>query len=210
MSLKDPVSGLSHAIGLLFAVAGSAWLLFRARDAVTLTTLAIYAASLIVLYAASSLYHLIMAGERTSRALRLFDHIAIFLFVAGTSTPLLARALDGTTRVLMLSVMWSLAALGITLKLLWRSAPRAIYTAMYVGMGWSVVAVGRAMLSGLPLASLVCVVGGGGVYTIGAAVYALKWPNPRPPTFGFHEVWHFFVLGGSALHFAAIALACST
>jgi hemolysin III len=80
---------------------------------------------------------------------------------------------------------------------------------MYVGMGWSVVAVGRAMLSGLPLAVLLCVVTGGVVYTVGAVVYALKWPNPRPPTFGFHEVWHVFVLLGSALHFAAIALLTS-
>jgi hemolysin III len=203
--LKDPVSGLSHAAGLLFALMGSAWLVLRARDGATLTTIAVYAASLVVLYAASSLYHLIVAGDRVSRALRLFDHVAIFLFVAGTSTPLLFRALDGRTRVTMLAAMWTLAAAGIAAKVLWRSAPRAVYTAMYVAMGWSVVAVGRALFSGLPLASFACVVGGGVVYTMGAAVYALKWPNPRPPSFGFHEVWHFFVLGGSALHFAAIA-----
>lgn len=203
--LKDPVSGLSHAAGLLLALFGSVWLLLRASNAATLTTFGVYAASLIMLYAASSLYHLIVAEDRVTRALRLFDHVAIFLFVAGTSTPLLFRALAGGTRVAMLSAMWGLAAVGIASKLLWRSAPRAIYTAMYVAMGWSVVAVGRALFGGLSGACFACVVGGGLVYTMGAVVYALKWPNPKPPTFGFHEVWHFFVLGGSALHFAAIA-----
>jgi hemolysin III len=202
---KDPVSGFSHALGLLFALIGSVWLVLRARDGATLTIFGVYAACLVSLYAASSLYHLIIAGERVSRALRLFDHVAIFLFVAGTSTPLLFRALDGATRIKMLSAMWGLAAVGIALKLLWRSAPRVVYTAMYVAMGWSVVAVGGPLLRGLSPACFACVVGGGLVYTMGAVVYAVKWPNPRPPVVGFHEVWHFFVLGGSALHFAAIA-----
>ncbi len=204
--LKDPFSGLSHAAGLLLAIAGSAWLLTRSRDVGSLATLSIYGACLVVLYAASSLYHLIVADERTTRALRLFDHVAIFLMVAGTSTPILYRGLEGTLRATMLTVTWALAALGIACKLSWRSAPRAVYTAMYVGMGWSVVPAGRALIAGLSSAQLACVVGGGLVYTAGALVYATKWPDPKPSVFGFHEIWHLFVLAGSALHFAAIAM----
>jgi hemolysin III len=105
---------------------------------------------------------------------------------------------------MMLAAMWTLALAGVVMKLTWRSAPRTIYTAMYVAMGWSVLGVLDALRT-LPTSSLACVIGGGVVYTIGAVVYALKWPNPRPPTLGFHEIWHFFVLGGSVLHFIAIA-----
>lgn len=204
--LKDPFSGLSHAAGLVLALVGSAWLLARSPDRASFATLAVYAAGLVVLYAASSLYHLIVADERTTRALRLFDHAAIFVMIAGTSTPILHRGLAGGLRSTMLAVTWTLAALGIACKLSWRSAPRAVYTAMYVGMGWSVVPAGRALIAGLTTPQLACVVGGGIVYTLGALVYALKWPDPRPSVFGFHEIWHLFVLGGSALHFAAIAL----
>ncbi len=203
--LKDPVSGLSHAVGALLAVFGSAWLLLRARDGATLATLAIYAACLIALYSASSLYHLITSSDRVTRALRLFDHIAIFFFIAGTATPVLFVALEGPTRVLMLGAIWGLAAAGTIAKVFFPGTPRAVYTAMYVGMGWSVVAVGRPLIAALPRETLWCVVAGGIVYTLGALVYALKWPNPRPATVGFHELWHFFVLGGSALHFAGIA-----
>lgn len=204
--LKDPFSGISHGVGLVLALVGSGWLLGNARDFVSLATLGIYTACLVVLYAASTIYHLVLAGERLTRALRLFDHVAIFLFVAGTSTPVLVRGLSGNTRVAMLAVMWGVAAVGIAAKLLWRTAPRALYTMMYVGMGWSVVGAGRALMNGLTPASFALVVAGGVVYTLGAVVYALKWPNPRPERFGFHEIWHLFVLGGSGLHFAAIAL----
>ena len=204
--LKDPVSGLSHAVGALLAVIGSSWLLLGGHDRATLATLFVYAACLVSLYAASSLYHLIPAGERVTRALRMLDHIAIFLFIAGTATPVLYSGLDGRVRSVMLLLIWALAGAGILVKLLWRSAPRAIYTAMYVGMGWSVVLVGRPLLDTLSRGALACVVAGGVVYTLGAVVYALKRPNLRPPHLGFHELWHFCVLGGSALHFAAIAL----
>lgn len=204
---KDPVSGLTHAGGAFLAVFGSIWLLTRARDRATLATLAIYAACLITLYAASSLYHLITANERVTRALRLFDHIAIFLFIAGTATPVLFRGLQGSLRIAMLGAIWGLAVAGVASKLFYRSAPRWLYTAMYVAMGWSVLFGGRALLASLSPGAFGCVVAGGVVYTLGALVYALKWPDPHPRVFGFHEIWHLFVLCGSALHFAAIALA---
>lgn len=201
-SFKDPVSGFSHAAGLVLGAVGSIWLLVRASDR---ATLAIYALSLVVLYTASSVYHLVVASERVTRALQLFDHVAIFLFVAGTSTPLLVRGLRDGERVTMLAVMWGLAAVGIVLKLVWRGAPRALYTAMYVAMGWSIVASARTLATSLSPTCLAFVVSGGLVYTLGAVVYATRWPDPKPNVFGFHEIWHLFVLGGSALHFVAIA-----
>jgi hemolysin III len=205
-ALRDPFSGLSHAFGLVLGACGSIWLFAQAQSLGARIAIAVYAACLVALYAASTLYHLVDAGEHVTRRLRLFDHSAIFLFVAGTSTPVLFHGLRGGQRVIMLSLLWGLAVIGVGLKVFAPSAPRALSTAMYVGMGWSVVVVAPALVAALSPACLACVAVGGVVYTAGAVVYATKWPDPRPPVFGFHEVWHLFVLAGSALHFAAIAL----
>jgi hemolysin III len=104
----------------------------------------------------------------------------------------------------MLGGIWLVAVAGIVLRLSWMHAPRALYTAMYVGMGWFIVVEAGTVVRVLSGLALSLVVAGGVVYTIGAIVYAAKRPNPYPRVFGFHEIWHLFVLAGSALHFAAI------
>lgn len=136
--------------------------------------------------------------------LRKLDHAAIALAIAGTCTPVFLRAFAGGVRIGMLGAVWTLAAIAIVLRLAWMKAPRALYTAMYVAMGWIVLVQGPRALQSLPPASIVLVVAGGATYTMGAVVYALKRPNPFPNVFGFHEIWHLFVLGGSALHYAAV------
>ncbi len=204
---KDPVSGLTHLGGFAVGLVGVAWLfLHGAGDLATRLAMLVYGASLLALYAASSVYHLRIADEETTRRLRLLDHSAIFLYVAGSATPLFLRGLGGSTRVSMLAGIWAVAVLGIALKLTWRSAPRLVYTGMYVAMGWGAALQWPALSSTLPPLATACVVAGGVVYTLGALVYASKRPDPFPKVFGFHEIWHLFVLGGSALHFAAIAV----
>ena len=203
---KDPVSCFSHLVGLGLAVTGVAWLFARHFDgARPNAALCIYGASLIALYAASSAYHLVVAGERATRALRALDHLAIFLLVAGTCTPIFYDAFDGLQRTVMLSVIWGAAILGVVLRLTWRGAPRSVYTALYVAMGWMVLLRWHDVLRALPTTALVLVLAGGVTYTLGAVVYATRRPNPFPRFFGFHEIWHLFVLGGSAFHFAAVA-----
>lgn len=203
---REPVSGFSHLTGLGFAVVGLAWLFVRTpRDGASLAAFALYAIGLVAVYSASSAYHLVVAREEIVRRLRLLDHMAIFLLVAGTSTPFMHRGLSGAPRVLMLSGLWGAAVLGIAFKLAWRSAPRALYTVLYVAMGWSVTIEWKKMIVVLPSLPLRLLVAGGVAYTVGALVYALKRPNPWPGRFGFHEIWHLFVLAGSALHFWAIA-----
>jgi len=204
MRVKDPVSGLSHLAGCVVALGGVAWLLVRGpHDVGTVLTSATYGICLVVLYAASAIYHLVIANEKVTRRLRLFDHVAIFLMVAGTCTPVFFRAFTGTTRVVMMLVVWSVALAGIAFKLLWREAPRWLYTTLYVAMGWGIVLQWSKLL--LPSGALALVLAGGVTYTVGALVYAIKRPNPFPNVFGFHEIWHLFVLGGSVLHFVAIA-----
>ena len=126
--------------------------------------------------------------------------------IAGTCTPIFFRAFDGAVRIAMLATIWAIALLGIALRALWSGAPRALSTAIYVAMGWLVVVRGPCALSALPRGVLALVLAGGVTYTLGAIVYATRRPNPVPRVFGFHEIWHLFVLGGSALHYAAIFL----
>ena len=203
---REPVSGYSHLIGFAFSCAGAVALLTHAEhEGASLAIALVYAACLVGLYAASSAYHLLPSGDALRRHLRKLDHAAIFLMIAGTCTPIFWHAFAGGTRTAMLCAIWGVAAAGIAFRLLWLAAPRLLYTVMYVAMGWMVVLVGPHGLEALPGTVVALVVAGGLTYTAGAVVYALKRPNPFPPVFGFHEIWHLFVLGGSALHYAAVA-----
>jgi hemolysin III len=189
--LRDPVSGFMHVGGFVFAVVGVGVLLGRARDSGSIAVLAIYGACLVLLYAASAVYHLMPASERVTRALRLVDHTAILLLVAGTSTPLLYRAATGTTRTALLAMIWGLSLAGAIVKWSRPTAPRAIYTAMYVLIGWSLL----GGILALPALVLGLVLAGGVVYTLGALIYVRTT----------HRVLHSFIVVGSVLHFAAIA-----
>lgn len=198
------MSGYTHLAGLLIGCIGAGFLLARAHRTESFLPDLAYVASLVALYAASSAYHLVPGREGVTRRLRQLDHAAIFLFIAGTSTPVFVRAFDGTTRAWMLGAAWALAALGVVLRVTWMGAPRVLYTAMYVAMGWLIALEARAAMQALPTLALALVAAGGLTYTAGAVVYATRRPDPFPRVFGFHEIWHLFVMCGSALHYAAI------
>jgi hemolysin III len=207
--VKDPVSGLSHFAGLVVAIVAVSFLLgyiYARGDRAMLAMTGAYGLSLIALYASSSVYHLVPAAAHVTRWLRLVDHSSIYLLIAGTCTPVFHRAFQGALHTTMLAVIWGLAAIGIALKVAWRGAPRLLYTSIYVAMGWLAVVRWSDVVHGLPRLALGLVVAGGITYTLGAVVYATKRPDPKPNVFGFHEIWHLFVLGGSALHFAAVAV----
>ena len=200
---RDPFSGYSHLVGLGLAVLGGIWLA-TASSGASLVPVLVYAACMVALYAASSAYHLIDLGADVTARLRRFVHAAIFLMIAGTSTPLFAHALTGSTRTFMLAAVWGVAAVGILFRTFWLGAPRWFYVATYLAAGWIVVLRWKAVVAGLPAISLGLLVAGGVVYSLGAVVYATKWPDPLPKRFGFHEIWHLFVMAASALHFGAI------
>jgi hemolysin III len=200
---REPVSGYTHLGGLLVGCLGALLLLSRARGGSFAPNLA-YVLTLLGLYAASSAYHLVPGSERLTKRLRQVDHAAIFLFIAGSCTPIFWRAFEGGDRGLMLGVVWAIAAIGIVFRVVWMNAPRALYTSMYVAMGWLVLIKANAAFHALSWPVLAFVIAGGLTYMLGALVYATKRPNPLPSVFGFHEIWHIFVLAGSALHYAAI------
>ena len=168
---------------------------------------AVYLLSSLMLFGNSAVYHRGTWNEGLSRLLRRFDHANIFLFIAGTYTPLTVQLLDGNARVWLLLLTWSAAALGVAFRVLWLGAPRWLYTALYLLMSW--VAVGwlpQFWTNGGPL--VVALIGLGGlVYSLGAVVYARKRPNPSPTWFGFHEIFHAATVVAALCHFAAICVA---
>lgn len=168
---------------------------------------AVYVVAASVLFGTSAIYHRGRWSDRVGATLRRLDHANIFLFIAGTYTPLALTLLDGLDRIVLLSVIWGVAAAGITFKMLWMSAPRWLYTLLYVAMGWAALFwLVPFWNTGGPLV-VTLIAAGGLVYTFGAVVYARKFPDPSPRWFGFHEVFHAATIVAAMCHFAAIAIA---
>ena len=125
----------------------------------------------------------------------------IFVLIAGTYTPVCLLALEGVWREGLLALIWGLALCGVLLKLLWMGALRWLSVMLYLGMGWVAVVAAPAIFQAIPAGGVAWILAGGLVYSVGALIYALKRPNPIPGVFGFHELWHLFVIAGSACHF---------
>ena len=205
--LREPVNGLIHLAGGLLASGGLIVLLATATSTGRMDQLVafgIFGFSLIALYTASALYHLLPLSPLGVARLRRVDHMSIFVLIAGTYTPFCLLALDGGWRVGLLVLVWGLALCGVLLKLLWMDTPRWLSVALYLGMGWVAVVAAPALLRTVPAGGMAWVLAGGLVYTAGALVYGFKRPNPMPGTFGYHELWHIFVVAGSACHFWAV------
>jgi hemolysin III len=192
--------GLLACVGLLVLLARAA----SAGRADQIVAFGIFGLSLVALYSASALYHLLPLTPTGVARLRRVDHMMIFVLIAGTYTPFCLLALEGAWQVGLLGVIWSLALCGVLLKLFWMEAPRWLSVALYLGMGWVAVIAAPALFLAVPAGGMIWVLGGGPLYTAGALIYALKRPNPAPGTFGFHELWHLFVVAGSACHYWAV------
>jgi len=200
---KDPASAWTHFLGMLAAIVAATVLVIRAGvDGPKAVGMAIYGGALVGLFLASSLYHFFDAGERGNRWLRRLDHAAIFLLIGGTSVPILLHLLDGNARLAVLGCVALFAVAGILLKLFWIDSPEWLGLALYFGMSFLVVVPALRVLPQLPDGDLALLVGGGVAYTLGAVVYARRWPDPWPGAFGHHEVWHLFVLAGAGAHCA--------
>ena len=206
MKLREPVNALTHLGGAVAALFGLAVLLALSWNGpVKLTAAMIYGLSLIALFSASAAYHGATARARVLIWLRKLDHAAIFLLIAGTYTPFCLVAFTGFWRWGMLALIWTIALIGILFKLLTARAPRWLSAGAYVLMGWLALAAVGEMLRVLPAGALAWLLAGGVIYTLGAVVYVTKLFNFWPGRFGFHEVWHVFVLLGALAHFIAIA-----
>ncbi len=202
---KEPWSAATHFGGFLLAVVGLVALVGHStHSASKVTAMSIYGGSLVALFGASTIYHFLDLGDRGNKWLRRLDHSAIFLLIAGSYMPPLFHLLHGSTRITMIAIVGGIALLGVAVKLVWIDAPTWVGLTLYLALGWIALVPIWWMLPHLAPLSLSLLLGGGVVYTVGAVVYAKRWPDPWPSTFGHHEVWHLFVLGGAMMHFAFI------
>jgi len=205
-NLREPVNGLTHLFTAIAAVIGLVALLIiggRGNPGKEIS-LAIYGVSVIVLFAASATYHMVKASPKVIEILRKFDHSAIYLLIAGSYTPICFNMFTGFWKWGMLAVIWSFALIGIGIKIFIIRAPRWVNTGVYLCMGWMAVFALKEMLTRVPTGALIWLAAGGIIYTLGAIVYATKIFNFVPGKFGFHEVWHIFVILGALAHFIAI------
>ena len=206
MRIREPVNAWSHFIGLILAGAGSIVLLRLARGGAQTAAFAVYGGSLILLYAASTLYHALPLPAHRLRPLRTLDHIAIYFLIAGTYTPVAVVTLHGTPGQVLLVAAWSIAMLGVPFKIWWLDAPVWISTGMYLAMGYMSLLAAAPLAAAVPASGLAWLVAGGLAYTAGAIIFSRGRPNPWPGRFGHHEIWHLLVLVGSACHFAFMIL----
>ena len=203
--LREPVNSLTHWGGAVLALIGLITLLIVGWSTpAKIISLAIYGVSLIFLFSASATYHMVQVKDKALEIFRKIDHAAIFVLIAGTYTPFCINAFEGFWKWGMLSIVWSLAVIGIIVKIFYIRAPRWLNASIYILMGWISVLAGGQMLAALPAWVFTWLIIGGVIYTPGAVVYMTKIFNFKPGVFGFHEVWHIFVLLAAAAHFVAV------
>ena len=204
--VKDPGSAITHFIGMLMAIFAAIPLLIKAAhepDRIYIISIAVYALSLILLYAASTTYHTFDRSKKVNTILKKIDHMMISVLIAGSYTPICLLVLKGRTGILLLSIVWGIAIAGILMKAFWINCPKWVSSVLYIGMGWTCVLAFTKLLNALSPAAFGWLLAGGIIYTIGGIIYALKLPifNSRHKNFGTHEIFHLFVMGGSICHF---------
>jgi hemolysin III len=203
--LREPVNSLTHWGGAILALAGLiALVVVGWGTPAKVVSLIIYGTSLIFLFSASATYHMVRAKDKVLEIFRKIDHSAIYFLIAGTYTPFCINAFTGFWKWGMLITIWSLALIGIGIKVFIIRVPRWLNAGIYLAMGWLVVGASGQLLSVLPMWVLTWLIIGGVIYTLGAIVYITKIFNFVPGVFGFHEVWHIFVLLAAAAHFVAV------
>ena len=209
--IKDPGSAITHFIGMMMAMFASTPLLIKAArqpDKIHMIALAIFISSMILLYAASTLYHTLDLSQKANKMLKKIDHMMIFILIAGTYTPICIIALPQPLGVRLLALVWGIALVGIVVKMFWVTCPKWFSSILYIGMGWTCVLAFTQILNSLSKAAFGWLLAGGIIYTIGGIIYALKLPifNAKHKYFGSHEIFHLFVMGGSICHFIVMYL----
>lgn len=206
--IREPFCGLSHLLGAVASVIGCLFLLHRSAGQPVYITAGclLYGVSLIALYTASGLYHSVWGTPRTMALLQRLDHSAIFLLIAGTFAPLCLITLHGPLGWLLLTVEYMLTLVGVVLVLGRLRFPHALRVATYLVMGWLSVLVFGPLQAALPAVGMVLYVAGGLFYSVGTVIFALDRPHLLPGRFSAHDLWHLFVLAGSACHFALISV----
>lgn len=204
--IKEPGSAITHFIGYIMAVLAALPLLVKAArepDKIYLIAMGIFILSMILLYAASTIYHTVDSTEKVNRRLRKLDHMMIFILIAGSYTPICLIVLKGKTGIMLCAAVWAAALIGIVVKACWITCPKWFSSVIYIGMGWLCVFAFVPIVHSLSRAGFAWLLAGGIIYTVGGVIYALKLPvfDSKHKNFGLHEIFHLFVMGGSICHF---------
>ncbi len=208
--VKPHLRGWLHLASAPLTLAAGIVLVALSPTASTKLGSAIYALSAVLLFTVSAIFHRGRWSPRVQAFLRRFDHANIFLLIAGSYTPFTLLLLEGRERTVLLSVVWIAAAVGTLMRIFWLGAPRWLYTAVYLGLGWAAVFYFPSFIATASTAVLVLMIVGGVLYTVGGVVYGLKRPNPSPRWFGFHEVFHALTIAAFTVHYVGISLATYT
>jgi len=203
--IKPRLRGVSHQWAFFAALVLGAVLVVSAPSRRALAAAAIYAVALVGMFGASALYHRIDWRPRVNVWMRRLDHSMIFVMIAGTYTPIALLLLDGAFSRIILGVLWGGAILGLVMNLVWIGAPSWLAALVYVVLGWIGLATLPQLVRGGGVVAATLLVAGGVLYTAGAVVYARRRPDPKPAVFGYHEVFHVFVIAAAIVHFVALA-----
>jgi len=200
---KELTSAFTHLGGAIFGVVGTALLLnTKNSNGITLAAFLIFGISMILMYSTSTIYHFIDRSKQKAKLImRKLDHIMIFVFVAGSYTPICLLILNNSIGYKLLTLVWSITLVGAFIKLCWITAPNWVSSLLYISMSWLAVLVLSPLASKMPAGGMYWLVAGGIFYTIGGVIYGLKRPNINKTYFGFHELFHIFVLAGSLCHY---------
>jgi hemolysin III len=205
--VKPSLRGVTHKYAFFVSLVLGATLIVLAKGFEARVAIAAYAVSLSALFGVSALYHRVdWRRPEVRRWMRRLDHTMIFLLIAGTVTPFALLVLDGPLATALLIAVWTGAAAGAIVELVWIDAPKGVSAAVYIAVGM-IGAIGfPAIVAEAGIVAGLLIAGGGALYITGAIIYAIQRPDPRPTVFGYHEIFHVLVIGAAAAHFAAIAL----
>ena len=205
--VKPKLRGWLHAASAPLTLAAGVVLVVLSPTASTRIGSAVFATSALVLFTVSGIYHRGTWSPRVWRFLRRFDHANIFLLIAGSYTPFTLLLLHGAERVVLLSVVWTGAVLGVLFRVFWNDAPRWLYTPIYIALGWAAVFYFGDFVDNASTAVIVLMAVGGVLYTLGGVVYGFKRPDPFPRWFGFHEVFHTLTIAAFVTHYVGVSIA---
>ena len=206
INIKDPGSALTHFIAMILAIVAAIPLIAKAAYAsgrFAAIAVAVFIVSMILLYAASTIYHTLDISEHVNRILKKIDHMMIFVLIAGTYTPVCLIVLGNPVGYRLLALVWAIAVAGIVISALWINCPKWFSSMIYIAMGWVCLTAIKTIVASLTPGAFSWLLAGGIIYTIGGIIYALKLPlfNARFKHFGSHEIFHLFVMGGSFCHY---------
>jgi hemolysin III len=203
LTIREPGSAITHFIACVMAAAAAVPLIIKGQSGMTTAALSIFAASMILLYGSSALYHSVNVSGKVLQYFRKIDHMMIFVLIAGSYTPVCLIILGEGAGYRLLAIVWSVAIVGMLIKAFWITCPKWFSSIIYIAMGWLCLMVFGTLWNTLSRPAFGWLLAGGIIYTAGGIIYALKLPvfNSIHKNFGSHEIFHLFVMAGSICHF---------